>query len=429
VTFISMEELMNQQRPYCVAEVLDSEDPLFFLYTSGSTGKPKGGLHTQAGYLLGVSISHKYVFDFKSDDIYACMADIGWITGHSYIIYGPLCNGATTFMFEGVPTFPNPGRYWDMVSRHKITQLYTAPTAIRALMKFGDSHVAMHDRTSLRVLGSVGEPINPNAWIWYFEVVGEKRCSIVDTYWQTETGAHILTPLPGATPLKPGSATFPFFGISVAILDPLTGAIKDGETEGVLAISRPWPSMARTIYGDHARYLQTYMKPYHGFYFTGDSVRRDSDGYYWIEGRVDDVINVSGHRLSTAELEGALVGHGGCAEAAVVGYPHDVKGQGIVAYCILKLNNSTTDEHIEHHHEHELKNQIRKAIGPFATPDIIIITPLLPKTRSGKIMRRILRKIAAQETDSLGDTSSLAEPEVIPYLIEKFNKKLTVKHQ
>jgi len=411
-------------RPYCPAEPLDSEDPLFLLYTSGSTGKPKGVMHTQAGYLLQTSLTHKYVFDYREDDVYACVADVGWITGHSYIIYGPLCNGATTVMFESTPIYPNAGRYWDMVARHRITQLYTAPTAIRTLMKFGASFVLPHDRSSLRILGSVGEPINPEAWRWYHEVVGDKKCAIVDTYWQTETGGHMLTPLPGVTSTKPGSATFPFFGVEPVLLDSQTGKPvqpqKDRAVEGVLAIARPWPSIARTVFRDHARYLQTYMAPYPGYYFTGDGVRLDQDGYFWIEGRVDDVINVSGHRLGTAELESALVGHKGCAEAAVVGFPHDVKGQGIVAYCIMRDGFTDSVEM-----ENELKMEVRKTIGPFATPDVIVITPGLPKTRSGKIMRRILRKIAAREAspEQLGDISSLAEPDIVQQLIDKFNSK------
>lgn len=422
-----LNEAIPLQSSDCPAEPLDSEDPLFLLYTSGSTGKPKGVMHTQAGYLLQTSLSHKYVFDYREEDVYACAADVGWITGHSYIVYGPLCNGATTFMFEGTPVYPNAGRYWDMVSRHKITQFYTAPTAIRTLMKFGADHVTPHDKSSLRILGTVGEPINPEAWRWYHNVVGNRQCAIVDTYWQTETGAHIITPLPGVTSLKPGSATFPFFGIKPVLLDPQTGKriepVKGKGISGVLAIEKPWPSIARSIFGDHQRYLHTYMAPYPGFYFTGDGARVDKDGYLWIEGRVDDVINVSGHRLGTAELESALVGHPSCAEAAVVGFPHDIKGQGIMAYCTMKDGVKVSVEL-----ENELKAEVRKVIGPFATPDCIIITPGLPKTRSGKIMRRILRKIAAKESspDQLGDISTLAEPDIVNLLIQKVEGKFAV---
>eukprot|EP01113_Clastostelium_recurvatum_P045258 TRINITY_DN7754_c0_g1_i1.p1 TRINITY_DN7754_c0_g1~~TRINITY_DN7754_c0_g1_i1.p1 ORF type:complete len:529 (+),score=129.69 TRINITY_DN7754_c0_g1_i1:157-1743(+) len=419
-----MHDIMAAQRPYCPPEMMDSEDPLFFLYTSGSTGKPKGVVHTTAGYLLMTILTYKYIFDAREDDVHGCMADIGWITGHSYMMYGPLASGATTFMFESTPLFPDPSRYWAIVEQHKITTFYTAPTAIRALMKFGDEPVKKHDRSSLRVIGSVGEPINPEAWKWYFEVVGEGRCALVDTYWQTETGGIILAPLPGVTPLKPGSATLPFFGIDLSVLHAKTGKVLEGNgVEGVLAVNAPWPSITRSVWGDHARYMQTYLTPYPGRYFTGDSVKRDEDGYYWIGGRVDDVINVSGHRIGTAELESALVGHGGCAEAAVVGYPHPVKGQGIVAYCIMKEGVLTGSNEPEI--ETQLRLAVRKHIGPFASPDIIVITHGLPKTRSGKIMRRILRKIAAQETDSMGDTTTLAEPEIVNFLIEKFDKKKT----
>ncbi|KYQ96727.1 acetyl-CoA synthetase [Tieghemostelium lacteum] len=411
------QEAMQEQRPYCPPVQMDSEDPLFLLYTSGSTGKPKGLLHTQAGYLLYAAMTHRYVFDYRDSDIYACVADVGWITGHSYIVYGPLCNGATTFIFEGTPMYPNASRYWDMIERHRITQFYTAPTAIRSLMKFSVDMVEKHDRSSLRVLGSVGEPINPEAWRWYNQYVGQGQCAIVDTYWQTETGGHIITPLPGATPTKPGSATLPFFGIQLAILDPQTGQLQEEtKSEGVLVLTQPWPGMARTIYKSHSRYLDTYMRPYPGYYFTGDGVSRDQDGYYWISGRVDDVINVSGHRLGTAELESALVGCSSCAEAAVIGYPHDIKGQGILAFVTLKHGYQEDEQTIT-----LLKMEVRNTIGAFATPDRIIITPSLPKTRSGKIMRRILRKIASNESspEQLGDLSTLAEPETVQYLINK----------
>jgi acetyl-CoA synthetase len=409
-----MREAMDAQRPYCPAEPMDSEDILFLLYTSGSTGKPKGVAHATAGYLLYTAITHKYVFDYREGDIYACVADVGWVTGHSYIVYGPLANGATTFMFEGIPTFPDAGRYWDMVARHKITIFYTAPTAIRAIAKEGDQFAMKHDRTSLRVLGSVGEPINPEAWRWYYEVVGEGRCAIVDTFWQTETGGHMITPIPGAIDLKPGSATVPFFGVEPAILDEKGAELSGNGVTGILCFKRAWPGIARTVYGDHERFLNTYFKPYPGYYFTGDGCRRDEDGYYWITGRVDDVINVSGHRLGTAEVESALVANPACAEAAVVGYPHDIKGTGIFAYVILKAGHSESPEVIQ-----GLKNEVRKIIGPIATPDKILVTAGLPKTRSGKIMRRILRKIAAEETDNLGDITTLADPGVVQALIDK----------
>jgi len=409
---------LNAQRPYCPAEKLDSEDTLFLLYTSGSTGTPKGMLHTQAGYLLFASMTHKYVFDYHPGDIYACVADVGWITGHSYTVYGPLANGATTFMFESVPTHPDPGRYWDMVERHHITQFYTAPTAIRTLMKFGDDLVKKYDRSTLRILGTVGEPINPEAWKWYSEVVGESKCAIVDTFWQTESGGHLLTPLPGATPTKPGSCTFPFFGIQVEVLTPEGKILQGNGVEGVLVVSSPWPSIARTIFNNHQRYLSTYMTSYPGYYFTGDGVIRDKDGYYWISGRVDDVINVSGHRIGSAEVESALVAHRSCAEAAVVGYPHDIKGQGIFAYAILKVGFQDSNELVQ-----ELKNEVRKHIGGFAIPDIVLICNALPKTRSGKIMRRLLRKIASKEhsLEQLGDISTLADPDVIKELIQKIS--------
>lgn len=417
---IWLAEEMAKQSTDCPCEPLDSEDILFLLYTSGSTGTPKGIIHTQAGFLLYVMLSFKLTFDYRESDIYGCMADIGWATGHSYIIYGPLACGATTFMFEGVPYYPSPSRYWDMVDRHQINQFYTAPTAIRHLMRSGDEPVKGHKLDSLRVLGSVGEPINPEAWKWYHDVVGRKRCAVVDTYWQTESGGHIITPLPGATKTKPGSATLPFFGIELAVLDPQSGKrLHDKVAEGVLAVARPWPGIARSVYKDHGRYLKTYMQPYPGYYFSGDGVSRDSDGYYWISGRVDDVINVSGHRIGTAEIESALTKHPMCAEAAVVGIPHDVKGQGIAAYCILRSGHKESPEA-----EAALRAEIRRQIGPFANPDLLIFTSGLPKTRSGKIMRRILRKIAAGETspESLGDISTLADPDVVPNLIKKIQK-------
>ncbi|MBN8523912.1 MAG: acetate--CoA ligase [Planctomycetes bacterium] len=411
---IWIDELMAGERPYCPIEHMDSEDTLFLLYTSGSTGKPKGIAHTTAGYLLGAAMTMKFVFDYREGDIHACMADIGWVTGHSYVVYGPLCNGATTVMFESIPTYPDAGRYWDVVQRHKITQFYTAPTAIRAIMREGDQWPKKYDRSSLRVLGSVGEPINPEAWRWYHEVVGEKRCQIVDTFWQTETGSIMITPLPAAIPTKPGSATLPFFGVEPVILDEKGNELPGNGVSGVLCFKRAWPSMARTIQNDHQRFAETYLKPFPGYYFTGDGCRRDEDGYYWITGRVDDVINVSGHRMGTAEVESALVSHPGCAEAAVCGYPHEIKGQGIFAYVLLKEGYKETPELIG-----ELRNEVRHHIGPIATPDVILIAPGLPKTRSGKIMRRILRKIAADETDNLGDTSTLADPGVVQQLIDK----------
>jgi acetyl-CoA synthetase len=411
-----LDQVMATQRPYCPPEHMDSEDPLFLLYTSGSTGKPKGLMHSTGGYLVYASLTHKYVFDYREGDIYACVADIGWITGHSYVVYGPLANGATTVMFESIPTYPDSGRYWDMVQRHGITIFYTAPTAIRAIARDGDSHVTRYDRSSLRVLGSVGEPINPEAWRWYFEVVGEGRCTIVDTWWQTETGGIMITPLPGVTELKPGSATRPFFGVQPVVLNDQGQEIEGNGVVGLLAIKVGWPGQARTIHGDHDRFMNTYLRPYPGYYFTGDGCRRDEDGYYWITGRVDDVLNVSGHRLGTAEVESALVEHEACAEAAVVGMPHDVKGQGICAYVLIKDGWSDSDprELIG-----ELKQTVRRVIGPIATPDVILIVPGLPKTRSGKIMRRILRKIATGEVDQLGDVSTLADPSVVPLLIQK----------
>jgi acetyl-CoA synthetase len=411
---IWLREAMDGERPTCPIEHMDSEDTLFLLYTSGSTGKPKGVAHTTAGYLLQAALTHRYVFDYHDGDIYACVADVGWITGHSYVVYGPLCNGATTLLFESVPTYPDAGRYWDVVERHKVNQLYATPTAIRAIAREGDSFVKAHNRSSLRILGTVGEPINPEAWRWYYEVVGESRCPIVDTWWQTETGGIMITPLPGATALKPGSATFPFFGIEPVLLDEQGKELEGNGVSGLLAIKRPWPGMARTIQNDHERFIKTYLRPFHGYYLTGDGCRRDEDGYYWITGRVDDVINVSGHRLGTAEVESALVTHPACAEAAVVGYPHPIKGQGIFAFVILNEGWIESTELLG-----ELKNEVRHHIGPFATPDIVLIAPGLPKTRSGKIMRRILRNIAAGQTDEMGDLSTLADPSIVDALIAR----------
>ncbi len=396
----------------CAPEIMDAEDPLFILYTSGSTGKPKGVMHTTAGYLLGAAMTHKYVFDYHENDIYWCTADVGWVTGHSYIVYGPLANGATTLMFEGVPTYPDNSRFWQVVDKHQVNIFYTAPTAIRALMAAGNQPVSSTSRTSLRILGSVGEPINPEAWEWYYSVVGDSRCPIVDTWWQTETGAIMITPLPGVTDLKPGSATKPFFGVKLALLD-ADGNELDGPAEGNLVISQSWPSQIRSVFGDHERCISTYFSAYPGFYLTGDSARRDGDGYYWVTGRVDDVINVSGHRLGTAEIESALVLHDAVAEAAVVGYPHDIKGQGIYAYVTLMTGTEPSGTLSQ-----ELTQFVAGEIGSFAKPEIIQFAPGLPKTRSGKIMRRILRKIAANELDNLGDTSTLAEPAVVQQLID-----------
>jgi acetyl-CoA synthetase len=394
----------------CEPEPMGAEDPLFILYTSGSTGKPKGVLHTTGGYLLYAAITHKYVFDYQEGEVYWCTADVGWITGHSYIVYGPLANGAITLMFEGLPTYPSAARLWQVCDKHRVATFYTAPTAIRALMREGDEPVTQTSRTSLRLLGTVGEPINPEAWEWYYNVVGDARCPIVDTWWQTETGGHMITPLPGATPTKPGSATRPFFGVVPALVDN-EGKLLEGEAEGNLVITRPWPGLMRTVYGDHQRFRDTYFSTYPGMYFTGDGARRDADGYYWITGRVDDVLNVSGHRLGTAELESALVLHDDVAEAAVVGFPHDIKGQGIYAYVTLIKGKEPTDAL-----KKELVQLVRREIGPIATIDVIQWAPGLPKTRSGKIMRRILRKIAANEIDSLGDTSTLADPGVVDEL-------------
>ena len=396
----------------CAPEIMDAEDPLFILYTSGSTGKPKGVMHSTAGYLLGAAMTHKYVFDYHENDIYWCTADVGWVTGHSYIVYGPLANGATTLMFEGVPTYPDNSRFWQVVDKHQVNIFYTAPTAIRALMAAGNQPVSSTSRTSLRILGSVGEPINPEAWEWYYSVVGNSRCPIVDTWWQTETGAIMITPLPGVTDLKPGSATKPFFGVKLALLD-ADGNELDGPAEGNLVISQSWPSQIRSVFGDHERCINTYFSAYPGFYLTGDSARRDGDGYYWVTGRVDDVINVSGHRLGTAEIESALVLHDAVAEAAVVGYPHDIKGQGIYAYVTLMTGTEPSGTLSQ-----ELTQFVAGEIGSFAKPEIIQFAPGLPKTRSGKIMRRILRKIAANELDNLGDTSTLADPAVVQLLID-----------
>ena len=396
----------------CAPEIMDAEDPLFILYTSGSTGKPKGVMHTTAGYLLGAAMTHKYVFDYHANDIYWCTADVGWVTGHSYIVYGPLANGATTLMFEGVPTYPDNSRFWQVVDKHQVNIFYTAPTAIRALMAAGNQPVSSTSRTSLRILGSVGEPINPEAWEWYYSVVGDSRCPIVDTWWQTETGAIMITPLPGVTDLKPGSATKPFFGVKLALLD-ADGNELDGPAEGNLVISQSWPSQIRSVFGDHERCINTYFSAYPGFYLTGDSARRDGDGYYWVTGRVDDVINVSGHRLGTAEIESALVLHDAVAEAAVVGYPHDIKGQGIYAYVTLMTGTEPSGTLSQ-----DLTQFVAGEIGSFAKPEIIQFAPGLPKTRSGKIMRRILRKIAANELDNLGDTSTLADPAVVQQLID-----------
>jgi len=396
----------------CEPEPMNAEDPLFILYTSGSTGMPKGVVHTTGGYLVYASMTHQYVFDYHDGDVYWCTADVGWVTGHSYIVYGPLANGATTLMFEGVPTYPSPSRFWEVCEKHSVNVFYTAPTAIRALMGAGDTHVEKADLSALRVLGSVGEPINPEAWNWYDRVVGQGRCPIVDTFWQTETGGILITPLPGATATKPGSATRPFFGVQPVILN-AEGVVQDDTVaEGVLCMKDSWPGQMRTVYGDHDRFVSTYFETFKGYYFTGDGCRRDADGYYWITGRVDDVINVSGHRMGTAEVESALVAHPKVSEAAVVGYPHDIKGQGIYAYVTLMGGVEESEELRK-----ELVGWVRKEIGPIASPDLIQFAPGLPKTRSGKIMRRILRKIAENEPGSLGDTSTLADPEVVDNLV------------
>ena len=396
----------------CPPAEMGAEDPLFILYTSGSTGKPKGVLHTSGGYLVYTALTHRHVFDYRPGEIYWCTADVGWVTGHSYILYGPLANGATTLMFEGVPNYPDASRFWQVVDKHQVSIFYTAPTAIRALAREGVGPVERTSRKSLRVLGSVGEPINPEAWLWYWEHVGDKRCPVVDTWWQTETGGILITPLPGATAQKPGSATKPFFGVKPVIVDSV-GTVLEGATEGNLCLADSWPGQMRTIFGDHQRFIETYFSTYPGLYFTGDGCRRDADGYYWITGRVDDVINVAGHRLGTAEIESALVAHAKVAEAAVVGFPHDIKGQGIYAYVTLMAGEEPTEALRK-----ELVAWVRKEIGPIATPDFIQWAPGLPKTRSGKIMRRILRKIAANEHDALGDTTTLADPSVVEGLVD-----------
>jgi len=410
-------EAMAEASADCPPEEMHAEDPMFILYTSGSTGKPKGVLHTTGGYMVYASMTHQYVFDYHDGDIYWCTADVGWVTGHSYIVYGPLANGATTLMFEGVPTYPDAGRFWAVCEKHKVNTFYTAPTALRALMREGDAPVQKHDLSSLRLLGSVGEPINPEAWMWYHKVVGNETCPIVDTWWQTETGGILITPLPGATTTKPGSATKPFFGIQPVLVDN-ENTIIEGAAEGNLCINYSWPGQMRTVYGDHQRFIDTYFSTFEGRYFSGDGARRDEDGYYWITGRVDDVLNVSGHRMGTAEIESALVAHEAVAEAAVVGYPHDIKGQGIYAYVTLVKGVEATDAlHAE------LKKWVRAEIGPIATPDLLQWAPGLPKTRSGKIMRRILRKIAADDFAELGDTSTLADPSVVDELIENRQNK------
>jgi acetyl-CoA synthetase len=406
-------ELVAAASADCPPEEMDAEDPLFILYTSGSTGKPKGVLHTTGGYLVFAAMTHKYSFDYREGEVYWCTADVGWVTGHTYIVYGPLANGAITLMFEGVPNYPDVSRFWQVVDKHQVAIFYTAPTAIRALMRAGEEPVKKTSRRSLRILGTVGEPINPEAWEWYYRVVGDARCPVVDTWWQTETGGHLITPLPGATRLKPGSATRPFFGVVPAIVDATDGHLLEGECEGALVITRPWPAQMRTVFGDHQRFVDTYFKQYPGYYFTGDGARRDADGYYWITGRIDDVLNVSGHRLGTAEIESALVLHPQVAEAAVVGYPHDIKGQGIYAYVTPMAGVEPSDALRK-----ELIQLVRDEIGPIATVDVVQWAPSLPKTRSGKIMRRILRKIAANEIDTLGDTSTLADPTVVNDLIE-----------
>jgi acetyl-CoA synthetase len=406
--------VMAQASADCAPEPMNAEDPLFILYTSGSTGAPKGVVHTTGGYLVYASMTHQYTFDYKDGDVFWCTADVGWVTGHSYIIYGPLANGATKLMFEGVPTYPDAGRFWAVCEKHKVNQFYTAPTAIRALMGQGEAFVKKYDLSSIKVLGTVGEPINPEAWNWYNDVVGKGEAPIVDTWWQTETGGHLMTPLPGAISTKPGSCTLPFFGVQPVILEPTTGReILDTEAEGVLCIKDSWPGQMRTVWGDHDRFISAYFSDYKGYYFTGDGCRRDADGYYWITGRVDDVINVSGHRMGTAEVESALVAHPKVAEAAVVGYPHDIKGQGIYCYVTLMSGEAPSEEL-----RVELRNWVRKEIGPIASPDLLQWAPGLPKTRSGKIMRRILRKVAEDDFGALGDTSTLADPSVVDDLIE-----------
>ena len=413
---------MKKYRPVAPCEVMDAEDPLFILYTSGSTGKPKGVLHTTGGYLTYAAFTHQYVFDYHEDDIYFCAADIGWVTGHSYIVYGPLANGATSVLFESIPTYPDVGRYWQIIQDLKATIFYGAPTALRSLAQYGDDFVKKYDRSSLRILGSVGEPINPEVWKWYHDVVGEKKCDIVDTWWQTETGGILITPIPGVTPTKPGSATLPFFGVQPVLVEPESGKLIEGnEVEGALCLLAPIPGQSRTLYRDHARFEETYFTQYKGMYFTGDGCRRDKDGYYWITGRIDDVLNVSGHRLGTAEVESALVEHTKVVEAAVVGYPHDIKGVGIYAYVILHGSDVADAAMID-----SIKDVVREKIGRFASPDIIHVIKGLPKTRSGKVMRRILRKIAAAEYDGLGDVSTLADPGVVADIVEE-HKKLIKK--
>jgi acetyl-CoA synthetase len=412
------QDLVGQQSAVCEPEAMDAEDPLFILYTSGSTGKPKGVQHSTGGYLLQAAITHKYVFDYHDGDVYWCTADVGWVTGHSYIVYGPLANGAITLMFEGIPTYPDASRFWQVIDKHKVNTFYTAPTALRSLMGQGDAMVKRTSRASLKLLGSVGEPINPEAWEWYYNVVGERRCPIVDTWWQTETGGIMITPLPGATDLKAGSATLPFFGVKPAIVDDKGNIIETTAAVGNLVLTMSWPGQIRTVYGDHQRVIDTYYRTYKGMYFTGDGARRDADGYYWITGRVDDVMNVSGHRMGTAEVESALVLHNAVAEAAVVGFPHSIKGEGIYAYVTLMSGAKPSDEL-----KQELSELVRKEIGAIAKPDIIQWAPGLPKTRSGKIMRRILRKIAANEMENLGDTTTLADPAVVDDLIKNRPKE------
>jgi acetyl-CoA synthetase len=412
---VNMNDLLQKQRPYCPPESMHAEDPSFILYTSGSTGMPKGLVHSTAGYALYAASTYQITFDHQPGDIFACVADCGWITGHTYVVYGPLLSGGTTVIFESTPLYPDAGRYWDMVERHKISVFYTAPTAVRSLIRFGDDVPKKYDLSSLRILGSVGEPINPAAWNWYYDAVGNKQCTIVDTYWQTETGGHIVTNIPGVTPQKPGSIGTALYGIDTVVLDPMTGEIVEGnDVSGVFAIRSPWPGMARTCLGDHERYLDTYFKPYPGYYFTGDAVYRDKDGFYFITGRVDDVLNVSGHRIGTAEVESALVKHPSIAQAAVVGRPHPIKGEAIIAFATLTESNAEEEDELVK----ELRMLVRGEIGPFAAPDIIALTPALPMTRSGKIMRRVLRKISAGEADQLGDVSTLADPGVVDTLID-----------
>jgi len=416
-----MEDETHKHRSTCPVEWMASEDPLYILYTSGSTGKPKGVLHTTGGYMVYAAMTHKYVFDLHEDDVYFCAADVGWVTGHSYIVYGPLANGATTVMFESIPTYPDAGRYWRIVDDLSVNIFYTAPTAIRAIARAGDEPVKRYKRDSLRILGTVGEPINPEVWMWYHDVVGEGRCAVVDTWWQTETGGILITPLPGATPCKPGSATLPFFGVEPVIVDDQGTPLLGNDVSGNLCLARPWPGQARTIYGDHRRFKETYFSRFPGLYFTGDGCRRDQDGYYWITGRVDDVLNVSGHRLGTAEVESALVAHESVAEAAVVGFPHEIKGTGIYAYVNLKPDFESQDQE---EMAGALKEQVRHAIGPIAIPDRIQIVAGLPKTRSGKIMRRILRKIASGEYEELGDITTLADPSVVERLVEDHRRRM-----